>query len=532
MLRTLVRNILSNWAGFAVHAAVAFFLTPFVLHSLGSARYGIWMLVVGLTGYYGLLDLGFRSGMTQYMTRYLATGDFRRLNATASTGFVAFLMCGVLVLLATALLSWIAPAIFEIPPESVSEARWCIGIIGVSAGIQFLYYPFSAVFAATQRYDLANLVSIVGTVAGGAATVAGLKAGYGIVGISIVNLVVNQASYAVRWFLAYRILPQLRVSPRLAEIASLWPVVRFGAWMLLINAGSRLKSRADPVIIALFLPVAAIAPFAVAGGVVEWYEDVFGPVATVFLPAATYLDARQDRAALRRLFLGGSRMLTAVAVAAAVIAVLWADDFFRLWLPPTALADVGVSPQIIFYMLMVGAVFGSSQRIASQILVGTRRLRRLTLVVVCEGLAKVALSVWLIQPLGLVGVALGTLIPALIVQGIVHPFVVSRALGIHPAAYFWHVYPRTLAVAGALGASLVALRSFLGPASNWGVLLLHGILAGGVGMLILALLGLDRGEQRQLLIDPLGRFLDRIRFGRAQHCPPASEPRSERAETL
>jgi O-antigen/teichoic acid export membrane protein len=93
MLRILIRNIVSNWLGFAVQVAVAFFLTPFVLHSLGDARYGIWALVTGLTGYYGLLDLGFRSGITQYLTRHLATRDFEAMNRTASTAMVALACC-------------------------------------------------------------------------------------------------------------------------------------------------------------------------------------------------------------------------------------------------------------------------------------------------------------------------------------------------------------------------------------------------------------------------------------------------------
>jgi O-antigen/teichoic acid export membrane protein len=76
LIKVLIRNAASNWLGFAVQAAVAFFLTPFVLASLGPSRYGVWMLVGSLTGYYGLLDLGFRAGLTQYLTRYLATGDY------------------------------------------------------------------------------------------------------------------------------------------------------------------------------------------------------------------------------------------------------------------------------------------------------------------------------------------------------------------------------------------------------------------------------------------------------------------------
>ena len=95
--RHIGSNIASNWAGYAVHVAVAFFLTPYIIHSLGETRYGIWSLVIGVTGYYGLLDLGVASGMTQYLTRYLAANEIDKLNKSASTGFVALSSIGFLV---------------------------------------------------------------------------------------------------------------------------------------------------------------------------------------------------------------------------------------------------------------------------------------------------------------------------------------------------------------------------------------------------------------------------------------------------
>jgi O-antigen/teichoic acid export membrane protein len=51
---SILRNIASNWAGYAVNAAVTLVLTPFVLHQLGDARYGVWVLTSSIVGYYGL----------------------------------------------------------------------------------------------------------------------------------------------------------------------------------------------------------------------------------------------------------------------------------------------------------------------------------------------------------------------------------------------------------------------------------------------------------------------------------------------
>src|SRR5438477_10439758 len=56
--RLVVVGVVMNWAAFVVSAAIAFFLSPFIVRSLGDAVYGIWLLVTSSAAYLGLLDLG------------------------------------------------------------------------------------------------------------------------------------------------------------------------------------------------------------------------------------------------------------------------------------------------------------------------------------------------------------------------------------------------------------------------------------------------------------------------------------------
>src|SRR6185503_3133558 len=97
----ILRNVTTNWLGFVISAAVTLLLTPFVLHSLGTTRYGVWVLTFSVIGYYGILDLGFRAGLTQHLTRHVATKDYRRASEYLSTSVSVFTGLGAFLAVLT-----------------------------------------------------------------------------------------------------------------------------------------------------------------------------------------------------------------------------------------------------------------------------------------------------------------------------------------------------------------------------------------------------------------------------------------------
>ncbi len=501
MLRTLAKNIASNWAAFAVQVVVVFFLTPFILNSLGLARYGVWALVMGLTGYYGLVDVGFRAGMTQYLTRHLATKSFVRMNATASTGFVAMVSCGCLVATATIPVAWLAPIVFQVPPDVAVETQLCILIIGLSTAVGFASYPFSAVFSATQRFEVSNAV-VIGTrlLSAGAAFTA-LKLGHGLVALSIISAVTNLARNCTLWRLAYRVLPELIVSPRLASRNEFWPIISYGIWSFFINGANLLKARTDIILIGVFLPIEAIAPYVLALSMAEYLDRIFKPIGSVFFPAVTHLDARGDFSRLKTVYLSGSKMLMLLAIAAGGLSAVWAADFFRLWVGMGVTSNgVYPSPAVLYHILVIASVCAASQRIGYQICKGTRRMKPLAAIVACEAALKIGLSVVLVHRFGLIGVAVGTLLPTVVFQIIVLPTTVHRILGINVIDYMRDTCVRPLLTLVALVCLLAPIMYTVSDVTGWPQLFLFAALTGIVVCIPLLLIGLNRAERQRFVL--------------------------------
>jgi O-antigen/teichoic acid export membrane protein len=513
----LVRNIASNWVGYAVQVVVAFFLTPYIIHSLGETRYGIWTLIMGITGYYGFLDLGVASGMTQYLTRYLAAKDCDALNRTASTGFVTLTCCGLLVFFVSLFLARNVSVLFQIPQNASKEAVLVIAITGASVAIQFVLMTYSAVFTAVQRFDLANGIGIATRLASAAVIVWFLKLGYGLIGLSLVTAGTNVIDYLIRWRVAIRLVPSMKISMRLATREKLSEISKFGLWNMAITGSVHLISYTDAVVIAAFMPVSALAPFAIAASLRTYFEDIFKRVGYVFFPAATELDAQGNQAGLRKLYLVSSKFMFLGSILCGSIGMFWARDFFRLWLG-AAFADPANYPSVatIFYFLLFGSIVSVAQRIGYQVLLGRRQVALLAYLFAAEGVCNLLLSLFLVRRYGLIGVALGTLVPAIVFQGLLQPVFVCRSLQITMSTYWNEVLLRPFLVVLALLPIFFVFLSLRQP-DDWVGLLLRAALTCVVTVPLMLLIGLNKTERGSFVVRPTAealRFLGTLRLTR------------------
>jgi O-antigen/teichoic acid export membrane protein len=509
-IHTIVRNVLSNWMGFAVNAAVAMAMTPYILRQLGDVRYGVWVLTFSVIGYYGILDLGFRGGVNQYLTRYFSLRDYTRLNQTASSAFYALSGVGALICAISIAATYLAPGMLKIPPAMHRETVWCILVIGCAAGVQCAFFPFSAVFTATQRYDLSNAIGITTRLLSAGATWLALEAGYGLVALSIVTASATILDYVLRWRIAYKLVPELVISRMLVNRDRIREIAHFGLWNFLIAVSAYLTVHADTLVIGSMLSVSAIARYALASGLMRQMSDLIAPVSQVFYPMAVQFHMRGEKRELEQLYIHASRLLLILTGCIAIIAFTWAEDFYRIWVGPqyvTAGHFPSVATLLRFLVIGLFGTFGSA--IAGQIIMGTGFIRVVAITAIAESVLSVAIAIVSIRSYGLLGVAAGAMTAALLVRLLVFPVFLHVRLGLSVWVWLRRAVPRPLAVALVMLAATRGIR-WLNTPATWADLIVHGCLAAFVAALLIALLGLNDQERDSLLLKPARRIAERL----------------------
>ena len=148
-----VRNVLSNWATYLVSGGVSFFLSPYIVRHLGNSAYGVWVLLVSLTGYLGFLDLGIRGAVTRYIAKFHAQADHDGASRTVSSACGMFLTLGLLAVLASIFVSVFAVPHFQIPPDYARAARVVVIITGFNVALSLTSGVFGGVLVGLQRFD-------------------------------------------------------------------------------------------------------------------------------------------------------------------------------------------------------------------------------------------------------------------------------------------------------------------------------------------------------------------------------------------
>jgi O-antigen/teichoic acid export membrane protein len=415
--RHLMRSTASNVAGQAVVMLTWFALTPFIVHQLGAGDYGLWVLVASLVAYGNLLDLGVGGAVTKYVAELRARGRSDEASDLIATALAMYCVIGLIVLVASVPFAFAFPHLFNIAPDQESDARWVVLLTGIAVAVKLPTTTAYAVLRGLQRFDLNNLIGALATLMQAAATVTVLLLGWGVIGLAAIVVPLTLLTQIPMFAVIRHVAPDLRFGIRGAQRRLVRTVASFSTSLLVINGASAVKTETDQVVIAAALPLARVAPYSLAQRVSQLPTIVTYQFTRVLFPLAAELHGTEDRARLRGLYVGSTRLTLALFVPIAAGLMILAKPFLAAWVGEEFAGDAD-----IVVILIAAGLFDVPMWPAASMLMGTNAHRALAVFAAASALLNLAISVALVGSIGVTGVALGTLIAAALEAAVVVPF--------------------------------------------------------------------------------------------------------------
>jgi O-antigen/teichoic acid export membrane protein len=436
-----VLNVLTNWGAVLFGMAITFVLSPFLVHHLGDARYGLWGVIGSIIGYLGLLDLGIRVGVTRFVARHEATGDREAANRLVSTALGLFGVIGLIAVVGGTLISLNLQRFAQTPSNYVHEASIAVFIASITMGVSLVSGVYGAVIGGLQRFDLLNTIDLTGETLRAAAMFYFVGHGGGLITLATIQLCIVSLRGIAYLIATHRLQPWLQVARRFYDRVTRKEILSFSTYTFILHVSAMVLFSSDALVIAAIMPVTQVAFFVIAGNLSQVAMQVQSGVTRVIYPLISSRQASDGLSAASVLMRKSVRLSTIIVLPIVLTFLTRGPTFIGLWMGPSYAGTAGAILQI----LALGLCIFMSYQVLTVSVMALGLHKGMVPAYIAEAVMNLTLSVILGKTMGVTGVAWGTTIPRLIMALGFAPWFCARKLGVPAKEFAMHAWIRPLA---------------------------------------------------------------------------------------
>lgn len=409
LTRTVVKNASANLARLAGSGVIALLLPPFLVRELSKDAYGAWSLLLQLTLYVGYLDFGIQTAVARFVAHAEELGDTKQKDGVVSTAFVLLSLAALLGCVLVIVLAWQLPNLFgQMPPALYQPAQIALLFMGISFALGLPVSVIHALFIGLQRNEIPAAVAVANKVAMAALVAGVVLQHWGLAAMGASVALANVLSYFAA-FVAGRAWARVRIHVTQISRVYVRQIGGYSASVVVWMVAMLMISGLDLSIVGIF-DYKMTAYYAIAATLTNFIAQAQGAIFSALLPASAVLGARGDGERLGVMLVSSTRYGMLILLAMALPLVVGGHWIIRFW----AGADYAQHATRILQVLVIANVIRLCALPYSTLLLGTGQQKKVIASPLAEGITNLLASVVGAYLLGAIGVALGTLIGAVV----------------------------------------------------------------------------------------------------------------------
>jgi len=414
------KNIFASLVIKCISILISFLLIPLALNYLNPVKYGIWLTLISVIGWFGFFDLGIGNGLRNKLGEAFAKNDREMAKTYISTSYALLTLIIGLVYVCFVIifpyLNW--TYILNTPPEMNEEITKLMFIVFSFFSLQFIIKHISMILRADQRSAVsggintfASLLSLIIVFILTKSTNGSLL--WLSVGVSAANII--SPLIATLWFFA-KDYKELRPSFRYVKFKYAKELMSIGFMFFIMQFASLILFSTDNFIIAQLFGPEEVTPYNIAFKYFSIITMLFGIITTPFWSAYTDAYHKGDFEWIRRITSKLSIFWFLLIVLVGLM-LLGSGLFYKIW--------VGENIQVPFLLsacMAVWVLISAWTTIYANFLSGVGKIRLSLYHSIFAIVINIPLSIFLAKNLNLgsAGVIIGTCL-CVLPQVFLHP---------------------------------------------------------------------------------------------------------------
>jgi O-antigen/teichoic acid export membrane protein len=396
-----IKHLGSSYAVMFANYGTLFFLTPFLIHKLGTENYGIWLLVSNIINYFNLTNLGFNTSFTVEFPKVRENKE--ELDKLFNTVFFTLIYLSIVAIVVFIGL-YLNFDIFKISSTNLDTAKNTFLIVFLIFTLNLITTLFDSILFITNNINTKNTFDVVRVLLIGISTFLIVKFGYSIVAIAFGNLLITLV-YQFFVFRAAKKVANFSVDPSKFD-RQIFKKMFSSSWhYFIIGLGNQVVFFSDNILISILKGVSYVSMYATMYRLTDVSLKLISKIVDTKYPKIVQLNSENRFADLLKLHNKLLKITFIVSLPVFLILFFWGVDLIKLWIGDQYFLDDRILKIFAVFLMMYTCL-----HVTGLFVVGMGIHRRVSYMITAEAILNLSLSYLFFKKWDLVGIALGTFI--------------------------------------------------------------------------------------------------------------------------
>jgi O-antigen/teichoic acid export membrane protein len=405
------KNILASLLIRGGSIIISLLFVPLTIDYINPGRYGIWLTLSSIVGWFGFFDIGFGNGLRNKFAEAVARDEHELARIYVSTTYAVLSMIIAIILVIflviNPLLDW--TKILNAPVDMQDELSKLALIVFGFFCLQFVFQLITILLTASQKPAKASLFNLLGSFLSLVIIFILTKTTSGnliALGLTLGAAPVFTLALASLWFYNSSL---KKYAPSFSRIRFKYAkdLMSLGMKFFLIQVASVILYQTSNIIIAQISGPVSVASYNIAYKYFGIIPMVFSIIMMPYWSAFTEAWVKNDLAWIKNTVNSLVKLWLGIALLT-IIMLVFSKTVYKLWVGEKVLVETSISVVIAIYVVM-----NAWCSIFSQFLNGVGKIKLQLYSGVIGALINIPLAVFLGKQLGVYGVILSTCLIAI-----------------------------------------------------------------------------------------------------------------------
>lgn len=332
--KQLVINMSASFVSYGVTLFISFFLSPYIVRTIGVEANGFVGLANNFVSYASLITIALNSLAGRFITISITQNREEDTNRYYTSVFFANLLIAAVLAVVGGVIVVFLDRFIRVPAELMGDVRWLFVFVFLNCVLSVVGSVFGVATFATNQLYLESLRNIEAHIARALVILAGFTLTTPrICYIGLASMI--SGSYVLLRNVRYTklLLPQVRIRREFFDWHTVWDLVKSGVWNTVTRMGQILTDGLDLLITNVFIDATAMGVLSLAKTVPSLINSLMGSVVGVFSPNYTILYAQNKMGELLKAMKQSMKIMGLVTNLPIIVLATCGSDFFALWQP-------------------------------------------------------------------------------------------------------------------------------------------------------------------------------------------------------